>query len=85
MVMVTHDIEEAVYLSDKVVVMEPRPGRVRGIVPVEMPHPRNRLAADFVALKERVLGQLVSGPPLSFADAAKSRPGAQGGSATRYG
>jgi sulfonate transport system ATP-binding protein len=85
MVMVTHDIEEAVYLSDKIVVMEPRPGRVRGIVPVEMSHPRDRLAVDFVALKARVLSHLVNGPPLSLAAEAKSRRGVQDVSATRYG
>jgi sulfonate transport system ATP-binding protein len=60
-VMVTHDIEEAVYLSDKIVVMEPRPGRVRGIIPVERAHPRDRANHAFTALKERVLRTLVKG------------------------
>ncbi len=85
MVMVTHDIEEAVYLSDKIVVMEPRPGRVRGIVPVELPHPRNRAAADFIAVKERVLASLVNGPPLCFDAAPKSRPIVPDGRARRFG
>jgi sulfonate transport system ATP-binding protein len=53
--MVTHDVEEAVYLSDKVVVMEPRPGRIAGIVPVDLDHPRERAAGGFIATKERVL------------------------------
>jgi len=56
--MVTHDVEEAVYLSDKVVVMEPRPGRIRSIVAVDLPHPRNRADAAFIAVRERVLKQL---------------------------
>jgi sulfonate transport system ATP-binding protein len=59
MLMVTHDIEEAVYLSNKVVVMEPSPGRVRGILPIEWPHPRDRTSSAFARLKERVLGMLV--------------------------
>lgn len=63
MVMVTHDIEEAVYLSNKVIVMEPEPGRIRGILPIEWPQPRNRAAPAFAALKERILQMLVKGDP----------------------
>jgi sulfonate transport system ATP-binding protein len=62
LVMVTHDIEEAVYLSNKIIVMEPRPGRVRGILPIDWPHPRNRASAAFMRLKERVVQILIDGP-----------------------
>ena len=58
MIMVTHDVEEAVYLSDKVVVMEPRPGRISAILPVDLPRPRDRGGADFIRLKERILRAL---------------------------
>jgi sulfonate transport system ATP-binding protein len=61
LVMVTHDIEEAIYLSNKIVVMEPRPGRVRGILPVEWPHPRDRHSQTFARLKERVARMLAGG------------------------
>jgi sulfonate transport system ATP-binding protein len=61
MLMVTHDIEEAVYLSNKVVVMEPSPGRVRGILPIEWQHPRDRGSPAFARLKERILGMLIKG------------------------
>jgi sulfonate transport system ATP-binding protein len=59
MVMVTHDIEEAVYLSSKVVVMEPSPGRVRGILPIEADHPRDRTSPAFARWKERILRMLI--------------------------
>lgn len=52
MVMVTHDIEEAVYLADRIVVLEARPGRVRRIQPVPLAHPRQRGLADFVAIRD---------------------------------
>jgi len=55
MLMVTHDIEEAVYLADRVVVLEARPGRVRRIQDVPLAHPRQRRDADFVALRDGLL------------------------------
>jgi NitT/TauT family transport system ATP-binding protein len=52
---VTHDIEEAVYLSDRIVVFSNAPGRVLDIISVPLPRPRNRAGDAFTDIKANVL------------------------------
>lgn len=55
MLLVTHDIDEAIYMSERIVIMTPRPGRIEQIIPVKMDRPRDRSSSDFLALRGDIL------------------------------
>ena len=55
MVMVTHDVDEAVYLSDYVVVMSPRPAKVEKIIKINLSHPRARGQDVFLNYRTQIL------------------------------
>src|SRR6202158_4406939 len=72
-VFVTHDIEEAIYLSDEVHVMGTRPGRVIETIPVTIDRPRLRkctMTPEFLAAKERCLALLMAGHDSPLSEAA---------------
>ena len=53
-VFVTHSISESVFLSDRVVVMATRPGAVKEVIDIPLPHPRDRSSPEFVALEKHL-------------------------------
>ena len=55
MLLVTHDIDEAIYMGDRIVLMTPRPGRIERIIDVRLPRPRQRNDADFLQLRAHIL------------------------------
>ncbi|WP_028707659.1 ABC transporter ATP-binding protein [Propionicicella superfundia] len=74
MILVTHDVDEAIYLSDRIVVMTPRPGRISEIIDVSLDRPRARDDDGFLRLRSRILDKL---------NLAGSRPGAHPERASR--
>lgn len=58
MIMVTHDVDEAIYLSNKVVIMEPRPGRIKKILDIDLDYPRNRTSKEFTDYRNEILETL---------------------------
>jgi NitT/TauT family transport system ATP-binding protein/sulfonate transport system ATP-binding protein len=58
MILVTHDVEEAIYLSDRIVIMTPRPGKISEEMKVNFPHPRHRGSPEFLGLRRVILEKL---------------------------
>ncbi|MSQ93219.1 MAG: ABC transporter ATP-binding protein [Gemmataceae bacterium] len=65
MVLVTHDIDEAIYMSDRIALMTPRPGRIDRLIDITMPRPRQRTSPQFLELRTAILEML------NFAGGAK--------------
>ena len=53
--LVTHDIDEAIYMSDRIIVMTPRPGKIDQIILVRLDRPRQRTSSEFLQLRGEIL------------------------------
>ena len=59
MIIVTHEIDEAIYLSNRVVIMGKNPGVVKRIVPVDLPFPRDRTSAEFLEIRGEIMKEFL--------------------------
>ena len=58
MLLVTHDIDEAIYMSDRIVIMTPAPGRIERDIEIELERPRDRNSESFLRLRSDILEHL---------------------------
>ncbi|MDR3112297.1 MAG: ABC transporter ATP-binding protein [Elusimicrobiota bacterium] len=56
--LVTHDVDEAIILSDRIVIMTPRPGKISEIINVSIPHNRDRNDNEFLLIRKQILEKL---------------------------
>ncbi len=73
-ILVTHNIEEAIQLADRVVVLSRRPGRVLAEVKVDLPRPRDRKSQAFYDLTDRVYSLITAGGPAAAAEPSPGEP-----------
>ena len=59
-IFVTHSVDEAIYLGDRIVIMSARPGRIKDIIKIDLPRPRNRTSPEVNAIRDRILCDLRS-------------------------
>src|SRR5262249_3551817 len=72
--LVTHDVEEALHMADRIVVMAPRPSRIKRVLEVPVPHPRATLHPVLLRLKEQILQELGLSAAGVESDAARVPP-----------
>lgn len=69
MIFVTHDLDEAVFLANRVVILKPRPGEIRSIIPIDLPFPRKKNSTSFQELRLKILNEFERVEELAFGEA----------------
>ncbi len=66
MILVTHDIDEAIFLSDRIIVLSSRPGEIKEIIPVNMFRPRDRSSSDFIKIRQKIYKEFFKGSDIEI-------------------
>ncbi|AGN35415.1 ABC transporter ATP-binding protein [Bacillus paralicheniformis] len=66
MILVTHDIDESVYLANRVAILTAKPGRIHKLIPVDLPFPRSRTSPVFQSIRQKVLKEFETTETFSF-------------------
>lgn len=67
--LVTHDVDEAIFLSDKIIIMSEQPGSTRRIIDIDLIRPRERISRAFIELRNMTLNEAYSSQPIRAVDA----------------
>src|SRR5512136_978125 len=59
-IFVTHSVDEAIYLADRIVIMSARPGKIKDVIKIDLPRPRSRTSQDVNVIRDRILCDLRS-------------------------
>jgi sulfonate transport system ATP-binding protein len=51
---VTHNIEEAVFLASRIIVLSPKPTGIKEVIPIGLPHPRSYMDSEFIKIRKKV-------------------------------
>ncbi|WP_301169591.1 ABC transporter ATP-binding protein [Brevibacillus nitrificans] len=70
MIFVTHDIDEAIFLANRVVIMNARPGSIKRIIPIDLPFPRKKASRSFQELRHLVLNEFEKVDELELVDSS---------------
>ncbi|NTZ18642.1 ABC transporter ATP-binding protein [Paenibacillus sp. JMULE4] len=70
MIFVTHDIDEAVFLANRIVILKPRPGSIRSVVTVDLPFPRKKSSISFQEIRFKVMNEFEQIEELELIDSS---------------
>ncbi|MCY9074165.1 ABC transporter ATP-binding protein [Bacillus inaquosorum] len=68
MILVTHDIDESVYLGNELAILKAKPGNIHKLMPIHLAYPRNRTTPDFQAIRQKVLSEFEKTEDLEYAE-----------------
>jgi sulfonate transport system ATP-binding protein len=66
MILVTHDIDEAIFLSDRIVILSERPGRIKEVISVNLERPRDRSREEFLHIRKKILTSFIGNTGLDL-------------------
>jgi sulfonate transport system ATP-binding protein len=70
MIFVTHDVDEAIYLANRIVIFKPRPGSIRSVIVTDLPFPRKKTSISFQEIRLKVMREFENVDELELIDSS---------------